>query len=185
VSLGAALFTLAGAYGVPAFIGVHGTSFDPTRVAAQIVTGIGFLGAGAIIQQGPTVRGLTTAGALWVTAAIGMAAGFGYWRGAVATSVATVVCLYLLRRFEDNVIPRLRKGRSRLVVDGGADLDISELDHVLGRHGLQLEELRFSATEAGTRRVSAIVKAPEGAHTETLLQHLSELAGVEHVDWRR
>jgi putative Mg2+ transporter-C (MgtC) family protein len=185
VSLGAALFTLAGAYGVPDFIGVHGTSFDPTRVAAQIVTGIGFLGAGAIIQQGLTVRGLTTAGALWVTAAIGMAAGFGYWSGAVATTVATVVCLYLLRRFEDNVIPRFRRGRSTLMIDGGATLDITELDQVLERHGLQLEELRFSVVEAGARHVFAIVNAPAGARTETLLQHLSELKGVENVDWTR
>ena len=73
VSLGAALFTIAGAYGFRDF---H-NSFDPTRIAAQIVTGIGFLGAGAIIRQGLSVRGLTTAATLWVVAAIGLATGAG------------------------------------------------------------------------------------------------------------
>ena len=61
-----------------------GIVFDPTRIAAQIVTGVGFLGAGAIIRQGLTVRGLTTAATLWVVAAIGMAAGAGYYVAAIA-----------------------------------------------------------------------------------------------------
>src|SRR3712207_3489265 len=80
VSLGAALFSLVGAYGVEEFFRGEGADvrLDPTRIAAQVVTGIGFLGAGAILQQGVNVRGLTTAAALWVTAAIGTAVGLGY-----------------------------------------------------------------------------------------------------------
>lgn len=95
VSLGAAVFTMAGAYGVTPFLGEGPirVSFDPTRVAAQVVTGIGFLGAGAIMRQGVTVRGLTTAAALWVTAAIGTAAGLGYWGAAIAASRRRVVAL--------------------------------------------------------------------------------------------
>jgi len=77
VSVGSALFTLVSAYGFSNF----GARVDPTRIAAQIVTGIGFLGAGAIIRQGLSVRGLTTAASLWLVAAIGMAAGAGYWAG--------------------------------------------------------------------------------------------------------
>ena len=75
VSVGSALFTIASAYGFRDFL-VNGGSLvrtDPTRIAAQIVTGIGFLGAGAIIRQGMSVRGLTTAATLWIAAAIGMA----------------------------------------------------------------------------------------------------------------
>ena len=91
VCLGAALFTLAGAFGVDVFFtrGTADIQFDPTRVAAQVVTGIGFLGAGAILRLGLNVQGLTTAAALWVTAAIGVAVGLGYWVGAVATTAAT------------------------------------------------------------------------------------------------
>ena len=110
VALGAALFSLVGAYGLDAVFGDANrrVRFDPTRVAAQIVTGIGFLGAGAIIRQGLNVRGLTTAAALWVTAAIGMAVAFGYWIGAIATTMLTVAALYGLKRLERAVFPRLR-----------------------------------------------------------------------------
>src|ERR671938_376687 len=81
VSVGAALFTLASAYGFREFLTNGGSVVraDPTRIAAQIVSGIGFLGAGAIIRQGLAVRGLTTAATLWLVAAIGMAAGAGYY----------------------------------------------------------------------------------------------------------
>ena len=87
VSLGSALFTMVGAYGFHSFLdsGASVVRADPTRIAAQIVTGIGFLGAGAIIRQGLSVRGLTTAATLWVVAAVGLASGAGYYFGAVAS----------------------------------------------------------------------------------------------------
>lgn len=98
VAAGSALFTLVGAYGFSSFLS-HGkvVSYDPSRIAAQIVTGIGFLGAGVIFRQGFSVRGLTTAASLWLVAAIGMAAGAGYWAGAV---LATAVGLVSLRPLE-------------------------------------------------------------------------------------
>jgi len=91
VSVGSALFTLTSAYGFRDFL-VHGGSViraDPTRISAQIVTGIGFLGAGAIIRQGLSVRGLTTAATLWVVAAIGLSAGAGYYSAALMTTAGT------------------------------------------------------------------------------------------------
>ena len=93
VSLGAALFTVVSVHG-------FGAATDPARIAAQIVTGIGFLGAGAILQDGGGVHGLTTAASLWVTAALGVAAGVGMEVMALATAVLT----FLLLRFG----PRLR-----------------------------------------------------------------------------
>lgn len=90
VGIGAALFTIVSAYGWGdfQFSNRSGVVFDPTRIAAQVVTGIGFLGAGAIIRQGLTVRGLTTAASLWIVAAIGMAAGAGYYSAAlIATGI--------------------------------------------------------------------------------------------------
>ena len=93
VAIGACLFTIVGAYG---FAGPTG---DPTRVASNVVTGIGFLGAGAILREGVTVRGLTTAGSLWVVAAIGMAIGTGmFWASGFATAL-TVLSLWALRPF--------------------------------------------------------------------------------------
>jgi len=88
VSLGAALFTVVSLYG-------FGGAGDPGRVAAQVVTGIGFLGAGAILHQRDSVQGLTTAASLWVTAAIGLSVGVGM----EVMSVATSVLVFLLLRF--------------------------------------------------------------------------------------
>jgi putative Mg2+ transporter-C (MgtC) family protein len=101
VAIGSALFTLVSAYGFTEFFAAQeGSRFvpiDPTRIAAQIVTGIGFLGAGAIIRQGPRVRGLTTAAATWAVAAIGLACGAGYYSGAIATTVVVLVALWPVR----------------------------------------------------------------------------------------
>ncbi len=99
VAVGSALFTLVSAYGFGDFFreGPVPSPVDPARIAAQIVTGIGFLGAGAIIRQGPMVRGLTTAATLWVVAAIGLAAGAGYYAGAVATTIVVLLALGPIR----------------------------------------------------------------------------------------
>ena len=102
VSLGSCLFTIVGAYGFP--------NTDPSRVAAQIVTGVGFLGAGAILRQGTDVRGLTTAASIWVVAAIGMVIGFGsFWIG-IFTTVLVLVTLVAIRPLERRMFHR-QEGR--------------------------------------------------------------------------
>src|SRR2546421_682191 len=88
VGLGAGLFTMVSAYG---FSGSGFSRIDPTRIAAQVVSGIGFLGGGVILRYGVTVRGVTTAAALWISAAIGMATAAGFYVGAVATTVIALV----------------------------------------------------------------------------------------------
>jgi putative Mg2+ transporter-C (MgtC) family protein len=118
LGLGAALFTLVSAYGFEPFtqaaLGSRGLQFDPTRIAAQIIAGVGFLGAGAIIRQGGDVRGLTTAASLWATSAIGMAVGAGYLFGAAATTLLAMATLYLLRSFRSTVISPMRLGSADL-----------------------------------------------------------------------
>ena len=93
VTAGSAAFTLVSIYG---FID-QGTARDPARVAAQIVTGIGFLGAGTIWRTPSTVRGLTTAASIWFAAAIGMMAGAGMYHVAVVSAVLGFICLQWLR----------------------------------------------------------------------------------------
>lgn len=119
VGLGSAVFT---ALSMEAF-----GSGDPARVAAQIVTGIGFVGAGAIFRSGPLVQGLTTAAGLWAAAALGMAAGAGRvgW-AAIATGVAVVVLLVL--RIADRLISLIRTGvRVEAVVSPAAEfLDVRQ-----------------------------------------------------------
>ena len=113
VGLGSALFTVVSAYawGDFTFDRSQGTVLDPTRIAAQIVTGIGFLGAGAIIRQGLSVRGLTTAAGLWVVAAIGMAVGAGFYLPALVTTGLVLVGLGPFRWFEGSLGRFRREGR--------------------------------------------------------------------------
>src|SRR5438270_13896759 len=118
VSVGSALFTIVSAYGFREFLtsGQSVVRADPTRIAAQIVTGIGFLGAGAIIRQGLAIRGLTTAATLWVVAAIGLAAGAGYYSAAVITTGVALVALVPLRAFAYRVVHRFRGVSGLLLV---------------------------------------------------------------------
>ena len=101
VATGSALFTVVSAYGF------GGDLTDPTRIAAQIVTGIGFIGAGTILQYRGQVRGLTTAASLWSVAAIGMAAGAGMWIISLVATALIVVILIVFDRIEDFARRRL------------------------------------------------------------------------------
>jgi putative Mg2+ transporter-C (MgtC) family protein len=93
IAVGAALFTTLSVY----FGGIGGT---PDRIAAQIVTGVGFLGAGAILHSGVSVQGMTTAATIWINAAVGMAAGSGQYVMATVATVITIVVLAVLAPFE-------------------------------------------------------------------------------------
>ena len=101
VTAGACLFTGLGM--IPFGIG---RTVDPTRIAAQIVTGVGFLGAGSILRQGEDIRGLTTAASIWIAAAIGMAVGFGYYTTAIISSVFVLLTLIGLRWVEVRLFPQ-------------------------------------------------------------------------------
>jgi putative Mg2+ transporter-C (MgtC) family protein len=100
VGVGACLFTAMGLE--PLFA----TRTDPTRIAAQIVTGVGFLGAGAILRHGTDVRGLTTAATIWVVAAMGMVIGFGFFVIGIFTTVLVLVTLVLIRPLEKRLFHR-------------------------------------------------------------------------------
>src|SRR3954462_6491241 len=95
VAAGAAVFTVAGAHGFPDL--ARGPNVDPMRVAAQIASGIGFIGAGAIIRDRGSVRGITTAAALWTSAALGLAPGAGLWGAAAAGATVALLILVGLR----------------------------------------------------------------------------------------
>ena len=96
VALGSCLFMILSVYGFDFMLGRDHVSYDPSRIASQVVTGIGFIGAGTIIFQKQAVRGLTTAAGLWVTAAIGLACGNGMYWIALITTVIVLVSLGLI-----------------------------------------------------------------------------------------
>lgn len=104
VSVGAATFTVLSIEAFPA------PGADPARIAAQIVTGIGFLGAGAILKERGGIRGLTTAASLWAVAGVGMASGAAAWGVAVAAALIILISLWPLHQVEERLIERARRG---------------------------------------------------------------------------
>ena len=103
VALGSALFMVVSQYGFAEILRYPGVSLDPSRIAAQVVSGIGFIGAGTIIFQKHVVRGLTTAAGLWVTSAIGLACGAGMYIISITATILVLLCLetiyFILNRF--------------------------------------------------------------------------------------
>ncbi len=184
VSVGAALFTMVSAYAWAdwRFSTEEGLVFDPTRIAAQIVTGIGFLGAGAIIRQGLSVRGLTTAATLWVVAAIGMAAGVGYYWAAVVTTGLVLVSLGPLRILAYRVSARTRPEEGRLAVQLPAGVSaVSVLQAVEGT-GAEVSALEF-AEEGDQRRVDLSVRLGTGKTAAELIDALTQVEEVRGARW--
>jgi len=184
VSVGSCLFTLVSAYGFNEFLIAGGNIVrtDPTRIAAQIVTGVGFLGAGAIIRQGFSVRGLTTAATLWVVAAIGMASGAGYFSAAVITTALVLFSLWPLRTFTFRVMTRFRPETDRLIVQLPSGESPAPLIEKLESLGGQLQSLEVGH-EADRRTVLADVTLPPNANAPAIVSQLSQLERVLEVRW--
>jgi putative Mg2+ transporter-C (MgtC) family protein len=182
VCLGSALFTIISAYGFHEFLtsGDAVVRSDPTRIAAQIVTGIGFLGAGAIIRQGISVRGLTTAATLWVAAAIGMAAGAGYYSGALIGTILTLIALGPLRIAAYPIFERMRPEERSMVIQLRHGTPAAQLIDALEREHARVEHFQLD-DEPDRRVVTLTLDTP----SEKLLSHVADLEFVQGVEWNR
>lgn len=181
VCVGAALFTLVSAYGFRDVVEQGRVVVDPTRIAAQIVSGIGFLGAGAIIRQGLSVKGLTTAATLWLVAAIGMAVGAGFYSGAIVATLGAILTLGPLRIVAYKIIRRWRPDTDRLIVDlpaGGSPVPILEAIEGHGAHVISLE----IAQEGDRRSVALDVQHVHG-RAPAIIAAVGDVDGVLEVHW--
>ncbi len=175
VSLGSAGFTVLS---IEAFPGG-----DTGRVAAQIVTGVGFLGAGAILKEGATIRGLTTAASLWAVAAVGMATGAGAWAVALTATVIVILSLWPLRllteRFVGTDVHRVRI--SVATADPQRISDI--LDLVAARHGT-IAHLATKEVSAGGLAGDFAIRVPDGATGVDLTAAIADLDGIRLLESR-
>jgi putative Mg2+ transporter-C (MgtC) family protein len=177
VGLGAALFTLVSAYGFADFATAASPQPDPTRIAAQIVSGIGFLGAGAIIRQGVTVRGVTTASSLWIVAAIGMAAGAGFFVGAVVTTALVLVVLIAMRHVGTRLVPTVRTDFVHVDVDLVPDGRPTGILEVLSSNRIRIESMR-SDLDDGAEELHFDLRLPPRTNFAPIVRELSALADV-------
>ena len=169
VALGSALFMIISQF---AF---DGQAHDASRVAAQVVSGIGFIGAGVIIFQKNAVRGITTAAGLWVAAAIGLACGAGMFAVSVAATLMTVFCLeamhFITLRYGDRMVS--------LGVSATDRETLLKVLSILGKEGIKVE--RYSLSDG---RLQVSLRLKQRNYTNTIEHILTLLEGVtiDHLD---
>ncbi|MFT9078310.1 MgtC/SapB family protein [Ethanoligenens sp.] len=182
VAMGAALMMVVSKYGFFDLVGTHSMGIDPTRVAAQIVSGIGFLGAGVIFVQRKTVIGLTTAAGLWTTAGIGMAIGAGMYEVGFAGAVIVVLAQMLLHKpFPMLASPKIRQLTLRVKDEKSSRLTVMEL---LRQQGILTLNYRETYLEDCHDEVEMelSVRLPKNYEVGTLVQYLHQQPYVFSLD---
>ena len=174
VSLGSALMMIVSQYGFSEILTHDGVSLDPSRIAAQVVSGIGFIGAGTIIFNHPIVRGLTTAASLWATAGIGLTAGAGMSWLALAATILTLVALEGL-----SLVFRSLGSRRMVVVFSASDrTGVADTLDRIRTDGYMVVSYEVVPQVVGgdgiTYRVTMVVKAKPGSDNNQLLALLRE-----------
>lgn len=186
VCLGACVFTIISIYGFPA-ITVSAAELgtrDTARVAAQIVTGIGFIGGGTVLRHGATVFGLTTAATLFMSAAIGMACGAGMFDLAIVGTIVCIITLVSVRLFEKNVLTSSTKNTKRLkVVINCLNKNASEIyDHIVDKY-TSLKEIskKLSKSEENITKISVILDVKSKKPIQSLYKEFQNFEGIESV----
>ncbi|MEW5989913.1 MAG: MgtC/SapB family protein [Chloroflexota bacterium] len=180
VALGAGLFTVLSIFG----FGLEGNGnpalVDPTRIAAQIVSGIGFLGAGAILKDGVVIRGLTTAASLWATAAVGMAAGAGEHILALVSAVIILVSLWPI-----NALAERLHGANRLEVELRLSLtrvdELGQVSAALAASKIEILTVQTQRAGKGTYRADLAIRGRSTAIIATALEAIEAIPGVDIV----
>ena len=177
VAVGSAAFTLASSYSV------GGTSFDPNRISAQVVTGIGFLGAGAIIRYGVSVRGLTTAASLWTVAAVGLLSAQGFFSAALVTTGVVIASLTLLRLLEDRVL-YARRGREipvRVHFSSPGYAPLAQLVDMLHQAHVVIKEMGVAPEDNDRDTIRLLLDLPRTLDTAKLTALIADLSEVRTV----
>lgn len=154
---------------------------DPGRIAAQVVSGIGFLGAGTIMREGATVRGLTTAAGLWVVACIGLAVGAGLYLPAVVTTVLILFILIYFIRFEERFTGmREYKGLVMLVEDRPGQVGI--IGSILGDLGVLIKNIQLTRLEGDDLEIELLLHLPPHVGISDVVDELSGVKGLRNIE---
>jgi putative Mg2+ transporter-C (MgtC) family protein len=177
VSLGSAIFTILSIHGFTE----TGASVDPTRIAAQIVSGIGFLGAGAILKYGTSIRGLTTAASLWSTAAIGMATGAGEWVIAAAGTLIIIVSLWPLNA----LVARIHKPGQhavRLRLEVGRLEALGDVSRLLADRRVEMAGINSQRIGKGRYEVELDLRMPPSTRPQDVIGAITAIPDVELME---
>ena len=178
VATGACLFMIVSAFGFEQALTQAGTRLDPSRIAAQIVTGIGFLGAGSIMMRGEVIKGLTTAASLWAVAAIGMTIGGGLYGLGVSATVLILIILIAIAPIEHRYRDWIKVHVIKLVAPIGV-LNRQSLTDLLGEEANRLKQVIVEqGPDMGTETVTVEFKKTSRLETVELLKRILTIPEV-------
>ena len=180
LSTGAALAAIL-SIAYSAFISNPTLPSDPGRIVAQVVSGVGFLGAGAIMKMGVTVKGLTTASSLWTTAIIGIACGSGYLQLAGAAAVLVFVILTIINRLEKAVLTSYGTHTLKVVLDDRPGI-IKDIRKMLETRKVKLVSLSASMPDRDTLKLSMVIRKPSDLGMDSLINSLTEFSETRSMD---
>jgi putative Mg2+ transporter-C (MgtC) family protein len=183
VCLGSALFMVVSAFGFADVLGEQHVILDPSRVAAQVASGIGFIGAGTIILRREIVKGLTTAASIWAVAAVGLAVGGGMFLAAGSATLLALALLVLARPIKQRLFPNRKEARRvRLVV--GRETSLAELRSEIEASELPLERIvvRPGSTAEEDDAELVLGKGSQEEELLSLIDSLRRVSGVREVN---
>lgn len=157
------------------------TNLDPARLGAQVISGIGFLGAGTIIREGFSVRGLTTAASLWAVSCVGIAAGIGFYEGAVSASILIYLTLITLKRMEIHFSNKNPYKQFYIHLDNIPG-KLSDIGTLLEKYGVPIKNIEFIADDMDKNAIlKLLVKIPPQIKKEHIMLELHTIEGVRKV----
>ncbi len=169
VSLGSCLFTISSIE----FSKIYGNGVDPSRVAANIVTGIGFLGAGTIMKEGLTIKGLTTAATIWLSSAIGLSCGLGFYFPTILVALLSFFILIFVRTLE---LERFRKFEGNLKIFNIKVTDkpgqLGKIGTIFGKYGINIKNVKFDREEKFLN-IEFTVSVPNNVEIKDVCNELS------------
>lgn len=178
ICLGSTLFTAVSVFTAEAFV-KEGHYGDPSRVAAQIVSGIGFLGGGSILQSRGTIVGLTTAATIWVVAAIGVCIGIGRFDIALFSSLCVILLLVLMTLFEDRVLGRSLLFNCEIVAEDPSGQVRLSINQALSQNDLILDD--FDITNIDKNSILSIHYSGHRNDHKKFILDLWNIPGIKEV----
>jgi len=180
VCVGACLFMIVSAFGFADVVSSYHVILDPSRVAAQVVSGIGFLGAGSILLRGDVVKGLTTAASLWSVAAIGLAVGGGLYAAAIASTIIILVILAGVKPLEEWLQRRTHTHEWVIRAEAGK-VSLDAIRDALGYHSRRITRFICVPAEDKYDEIQLTLKRVSPALAIELKTRLTAIAGVQEV----
>jgi putative Mg2+ transporter-C (MgtC) family protein len=182
VCVGSALIMIVSAYGFADILGTPNVVLDPSRIAAQVVSGIGFLGAGSILVRRDAVRGLTTAASVWAVAAVGLAVGGGLYIGAVPATVIILIILAGIKPLERKFISDRQKREFQIVAARGS-VSVGTVEEALGAGSMRVSRFIVDHDDSpDTDRVRLVLSRLSERQYEHVRRRLEEIDGVHKVE---